>query len=239
MTVAIVTDSAAALPADLAAAHGIAVVPMWLTIGDASVREDDVSLAELLAHGDVTTSGPTPGEFETRDQGTQQLTDDGVVVLHDRVDDEQHVRSRGRRRARRGRPGPGRRHQDGGRARRGSSCSRRPKPRARAPTRRGRAARRASRWTQVRLVATVPNLDHLVRSGRVPEHRGLGRTAARALAAVRVPRRRRAPAASGARLRRGTSIASLQPLAARSGPRCASARCRAARGSGSRRAPVC
>ena len=35
MTVAIVTDSAAALPSELVARHGITVVPMWLTIGGA------------------------------------------------------------------------------------------------------------------------------------------------------------------------------------------------------------
>src|SRR4051794_27941791 len=80
MTVEILTDSAAALPVDLAATYGIAVVSMWLTIGDSSIREGDVPLGELLARGDVTTSGSNPGEFETAIKERQALTDDGVVV---------------------------------------------------------------------------------------------------------------------------------------------------------------
>src|SRR4051794_26517748 len=64
MSVAVVTDSAAALPPELVERHRIGVVPMWLTIGGESVREGDVPLESLLDRHDVTTSGPTPGEFE-------------------------------------------------------------------------------------------------------------------------------------------------------------------------------
>ena len=64
MTVAIVTDSAAALPSDLLARHDITAVPMWLTVADQSVREGERTLSELLGDERVTTSGPTPGEFE-------------------------------------------------------------------------------------------------------------------------------------------------------------------------------
>jgi hypothetical protein len=45
MSVAVVTDSAAALPDDLAARHGIEVVPLWLHIGDDSYRLRDLVIA--------------------------------------------------------------------------------------------------------------------------------------------------------------------------------------------------
>src|SRR2546423_10739756 len=79
MTVAIVTDSAAALPAELVTRHRITVVPMWLTIGGESVREGERPLSELLADERVSTSGPAPGEFEEAIES--RLGDDGVVVL--------------------------------------------------------------------------------------------------------------------------------------------------------------
>jgi DegV family protein with EDD domain len=81
MSIAIVTDSAAALPADLVARHAITVVPMWLTIGGESVKEGDVPLESLLDRHDVTTSGPTPGEFEHAIKERLGETGvDGVVV---------------------------------------------------------------------------------------------------------------------------------------------------------------
>jgi len=67
--VAVVTDSAANLPPDLAAELGIDVVPMYVTIGGESFR-DGVDLRpdelyERLAQGDAvaTTSTPSPGDF--------------------------------------------------------------------------------------------------------------------------------------------------------------------------------
>jgi DegV family protein with EDD domain len=80
MAVAIVTDSAAALPGALVERFDITVVPMWLTVDGESVREGDLSLSELLAHDRVTTSGPTPGEFETAVKERARGTDDGVLV---------------------------------------------------------------------------------------------------------------------------------------------------------------
>jgi fatty acid-binding protein DegV len=38
MSVAIVTDSAAALPSGLAASHGISIVPMWLHVNGESIQ---------------------------------------------------------------------------------------------------------------------------------------------------------------------------------------------------------
>ena len=79
VTVAIVTDSAAALPTDVVDALGVTVVPMWLQLDGAARHEDEVDLDELIVHRDISTSGPTPGEFEAvlRDRAT----DDGVCLL--------------------------------------------------------------------------------------------------------------------------------------------------------------
>jgi DegV family protein with EDD domain len=79
VTVAIVTDSAAALPTELVNRHGITVVPMRLTVDGESVREDERDLDAFLAAGDVATSGPNPSEFEEAIRS--RLTDDGVIVL--------------------------------------------------------------------------------------------------------------------------------------------------------------
>jgi len=81
VSVSIVTDSAASLPADLAACHDITVVPMSLTLGGISYRDGDLSLAELLSRLDegVTTSAPSPGEVAKAVE--ESLGDDGVLVL--------------------------------------------------------------------------------------------------------------------------------------------------------------
>jgi len=80
MPVAIVTDSAAALPPDIARERSIAVVPMWLTFDGIAVREGEMSLADLLTHPEVKTSGPSPGEFAEAVE-EQRSGGDGVVVL--------------------------------------------------------------------------------------------------------------------------------------------------------------
>ncbi len=79
MTVAIVTDSAAALPTELVTRHDVTVVPMRLTVDGESVRDDARDLDAFLAAGDVSTSGPNPSEFEEAIRS--RLTDDGVIVL--------------------------------------------------------------------------------------------------------------------------------------------------------------
>ena len=65
MTVHVITDSAADLPDHLLAAHGIDVVPMWLTIGGTPARENEVTVEDVVARFDegITTAGPSPGDF--------------------------------------------------------------------------------------------------------------------------------------------------------------------------------
>lgn len=81
MSVSIVTDSAASIPADLAARHDVTVVPLSLTLGGISYRDGDLTLAELLSRLDegVTTSAPSPGEVGKAIE--ERLGDDGVLVL--------------------------------------------------------------------------------------------------------------------------------------------------------------
>lgn len=83
MTVAIVTDSSACVPAELAAKHAVTVVPILLNIAgeerpvDAFERDD--LIAEIEAGADVRTSAPTPGGF--LEAVEERQTGDGVLVL--------------------------------------------------------------------------------------------------------------------------------------------------------------
>lgn len=83
MSVSILTDSAASLPAELAASVGVTVVPLLLTLAGDSYHDGALPLSEVMRRvGDgaaVTTSGPTPGEFA--DALESVPLDDGAVVL--------------------------------------------------------------------------------------------------------------------------------------------------------------
>jgi DegV family protein with EDD domain len=66
MTVSVVVDGAAALPKALADERGILVVPMNLVIDEETRPDTAVSIEELLERleaGTVTTSGASPGAF--------------------------------------------------------------------------------------------------------------------------------------------------------------------------------
>ena len=80
MTVAVVTDSASALPALVAAAHGVTVVPIWLDLDGRSVRDSEAAAAEVLAAARVTTSGPSPGEFAAGLSTALEQADAALVV---------------------------------------------------------------------------------------------------------------------------------------------------------------
>ncbi len=168
MSVAVITDSAAALPPELVERHRISVVPMWLTIGGESVREGDVPLESLLERHDVTTSGPTPGEFEhaikerMRERGAEAVV---VCTIASTMSSTYEAAVLGARAA-------------GGHVRVVDTTT--------AAGAQGLVALAAAQAAQagagaeeveaaarnvierVRLNAMVPNLDHLVRSGRVP-----------------------------------------------------------------------
>ncbi|MFE4195120.1 DegV family protein [Paenarthrobacter sp. NPDC056912] len=88
---AIVTDSAAALPADWVAAFAadgrLAVVPMPVMVGDEiyGEGEDDITqtLSLALASGaSVKTSRPSPGQFEQAYLAAQRRGFEAVVSIH-------------------------------------------------------------------------------------------------------------------------------------------------------------
>lgn len=175
MPVAIITDSAASLPAELAAKWDVTVVPMWLVIEGELVRESDVHLDQVLAATDVTTSGPNPAEFN---EALEQHGPDAEVVVLTIASTMSST------------------HQAATLAARAAGDRVRVIDTSTAAGAEGlivlaaaeaaqqgadldaveAAARRVAE--RVRLVATVPTLDHLVRSGRVP---GIAGWAGRAL----------------------------------------------------------
>lgn len=85
MTVAVVTDSAAMIPAELAEQWDITVVPLMISVGGESFEDGQLSEDDLLARLDegVTTSGPAPGAFMTAIERAVAAGDqvDGVVVV--------------------------------------------------------------------------------------------------------------------------------------------------------------
>ena len=167
MTVAIVTDSAAALPDDVAATWGINVVPMWLTIDGQPELEGTRSLAELLEHPGVLTSAPAPGEYESVVKEALRGADAAVVLTL------ASAMSASNEAARLGTAvfDDNVAVVDTGSAAGGqalvvlAAAAAAAQPRATLADVVTRATTVAAR---VRLVATLPSLDHLVRSGRVP-----------------------------------------------------------------------
>ncbi len=169
MSVAIVTDTAAALPAELVDRHGITVVPMWLTLAGRNVRDDELSIEEVLRYDEVSTSGPSPGEFA--DAISSRLTDDGVLVLTIAATMSSTF----------GAAQTGAASVDGKVAVLDTSTAAGAQglvvlAAARAVEAGGSLeevqAAAAKAIDAVRLVAMVSDLDHLVRSGRVPEIAG-------------------------------------------------------------------
>jgi fatty acid-binding protein DegV len=78
--VTVVTDSAAALPPDVAERHGVRVVPLWLAIGDERHRDGEVTLDDVVSRFDepISTSAPSPGEFA---ESIAAARSDGPVVV--------------------------------------------------------------------------------------------------------------------------------------------------------------
>lgn len=87
MTVALVTDSTAYLPTDLAARHHVHVVPLHVVIGGISREEGrDIASAEvaeaLRAYRPVSTSRPSPAAFLQVYEDLAQSGVDHIVSVH-------------------------------------------------------------------------------------------------------------------------------------------------------------
>jgi DegV family protein with EDD domain len=177
VTVAVVTDSAAALPEELVREHDIGVVPMWLVVDGVAEREGERSVGELLGDQRVTTSAPTPGEFEDaiRAELDRGATDVLVLTIASSMSASHDAAAVAAR--------------DVGARARVVDTMTAAGAQALVVLAAARAAgagaslaecERVAREVagRVRLVAMVPDLDHLVRSGRVP---GIAGWAGRAL----------------------------------------------------------
>jgi len=79
VSVSIVTDSAAALPRELAVSSRIAVVPMRLVVNGEPVSDSETPIEVIVTASDVETSGPSPGDFVEVIE--RVMTPDGVLVF--------------------------------------------------------------------------------------------------------------------------------------------------------------
>jgi DegV family protein with EDD domain len=168
VTVAVVTDSAATIPAGLAEELGIVVVPLRLAIGADDHRDGELDPEVLLAHtGDVTTSGPTPSDFV--DVIESAPTTDGVVIVTVSREIAQGTFLSARAAA--GAIAVPTRIVDTGTAAgaEGLVVLAAARAAARGASLDGVEAAALRVVGRVRLIATLPNLDHLVRSGHVPQ----------------------------------------------------------------------
>jgi DegV family protein with EDD domain len=80
VTVAVITDSAASIPPELAAEWGVRVVPLHLMVGGQAAVDSEISSTELVerfAEG-ITTAAPSPGEFL---DAVQRSSRDEAVIL--------------------------------------------------------------------------------------------------------------------------------------------------------------
>jgi DegV family protein with EDD domain len=86
--IAVVTDSTAYLPPELAAAHELTVVPLTVVIGGREglegidITPTDVAAALVARRGTVTTSRPAPADFETVYRALHDAGATGIVSIH-------------------------------------------------------------------------------------------------------------------------------------------------------------
>lgn len=168
MTVTVITDSAAALPREVAAPAGLVVMPIRIIVGDDTYADGVLSHQELLDSTDsVTTAGPSPQDYlrviEEHASGEGSLI---LTVSHDlgsgtylaaRVAAESSAR-------------PVRvmdtQTAAGGQGLVALAAARAASSGLSLDKVEAEAIRVANR---VRLIATLPGLDHLAKSGHVPE----------------------------------------------------------------------
>jgi DegV family protein with EDD domain len=168
VTTAIVVDSAAALPGELVARHAIEVVPMVVVIDGRPRPETEVATDELLAelaHGSVSTTGPNPGAWTAAIERALARADEVVVLtVSAEMSSTYSAATIGASTA-----GPSVHVVDTRSAAGGEGLVTLAAARV---AEQGAGAAEIVRWLptvidRVHLVATLPNLDHLVRSGRV------------------------------------------------------------------------
>jgi DegV family protein with EDD domain len=166
-TVGVVVDSAASLPAEVVAEAGLQIVPLLLTVGERHLEDGAVGLEDVVADPEgFSSSGPTPGQFlaaiEAADRGagvvvltvahTMSSTFDAARLAVQDAGDKAAVVDTGTAAG-----------AEGLVALAAASAARRGASLAEVVA----VAERAR--DRVRLVATLSDMEHLRRSGRVPE----------------------------------------------------------------------
>jgi DegV family protein with EDD domain len=173
MTTAIIVDSAAAMPEELAQELGILIVPMRVIVDGRSYFDGELSADELLSMLDereVSTSGPSPGEWASAIDKALVEADEALVFT---VSSEMSTTYRSAQLGAELTERPVRvvdtRSAAGGEALVAMAAAERAAI--------GETADEIVRAieavvAEVQLVATVDNLDRVVRSGRVPDIAG-------------------------------------------------------------------
>ena len=86
--VAVVTDSTAYLPADVAAAHRLTVIPLTVVLGGreglegVDITPTDVAQALVTRRGTVSTSRPSPADFEAVYRRLRDAGATGIASVH-------------------------------------------------------------------------------------------------------------------------------------------------------------
>ena len=165
--VGVVVDSAASLPADVVADAGLQIVPLLLTLGERHLEDGVVGLEDVVADPEgFSSSGPTPGQFaaaiDAADRGagvvvltvarTMSSTFDAARLAVQDAGDRAAVVDTGTAAGAEGLVALA----AASAARRGASIA-------------DVVAAAEQARDRVRLVATLSDMDHLRRSGRVPE----------------------------------------------------------------------
>lgn len=175
MTVAVVVDGAASLPGELVARYGIEVVPMTIVVDGVPRPDTGVDLEVLLrdhALEELSTSGPSPGEFATVLERVLERADEAVVLtVSSRMSTTYEAALVGARVSEPSRV----RVVDTTTAAGGEGLVALAAARAALEGADAEAVEAAARTVieRVSLVATLDDLAHLVRSGRVPGLAGL------------------------------------------------------------------
>lgn len=179
MTVAVVVDSAASLPSAVAAELGITVVPMALVVDGHPMTDREISVEALAAHldgGSVSTSGPNAGDFVRAIEQARAGADEVLVLtLSAEMSSTFAAAEVAATLVEGGTRVVDTRTAAGGEGLVVVAAARRAAAGASLDEVEAEARRVMDR---VHLVATVPDLEHLRRSGRVP---GIAAAAAHSL----------------------------------------------------------
>ncbi|WP_199255547.1 DegV family protein [Mycolicibacterium mengxianglii] len=83
MAVIVVTDSSSRLPAELAARHGIRVVPLHVLVDGTDLRDGIDDIPDDIHERTASTAGATPAELGALyEQALRDSDGDGVVAVH-------------------------------------------------------------------------------------------------------------------------------------------------------------